>query len=372
MTPQPNIVPLPEVSPGVKRVLVRGVPMFRVVVPKAISPTGTRQRRFFSELSEAEALVKKMAKQTAVGAKSLSTLSAQEAARVTRILERAGSIERLEEALDSSTEIKAVIQRKTLKSVVATMLAIKIQAGLRPRSIQNMRRILERFCEIFGRKQISTITGQQIEEWIYGGGWSQATMRSYLIDVGTLFSFALKRGYVAKNPVSQVERPRFDEKAPGILSVDDCKALVEACAKVDPSFLPYLGLCLFAGVRPSEAKRVSWADVREGFVVINASSSKTRDQRMLEITPALGRCLIRTGDLPATNSVKRMLAVRESAKLKDWPSDCLRHSFVTYAMPVKGSTWTVEQAGHSLSVSLKHYRSLASKADCEAFWSITP
>ena len=372
MTPQPSIVPLPEVSPGVKRVLVRGVPMFFVVVPKAVSPTGKRQRRYFREHDDAKALVKKMAKQTAIGAKSLATLSAQEAARVTRLLERAGSIDELEEALDGRTDVKEAIQRKTVESVTTEMIALKVSAGMRRSYTNKLASHLGQFGDVFGRRVISTITGQQIEEWLYGGGWAPATQRTHLIDVGTLFSFAVKRGYVARNPVAQVERPRFDEKAPGILSVDDCKALVAACAKVDPKFLPYLGLCLFAGVRPSEAKQVSWSDVREDYIVINAKASKTRDQRLLEITPALRRCLIRSGELPAINSVKRMLAIREAANLKDWPRDCLRHSFVTYAMPVKGSTWTVEQAGHSLSVSLKHYRSLASKADCEAFWSIIP
>ena len=347
--------------------------MFRVVVPKAVSSTGQRQRKFFQELRGAEALVRSMAKQTSAAGRTLATLAPQDAARVARLIERAGGIDALDEALDGRTDAQAVTERKTVEAVTTELIAVKKASGKRHSYTRKLVSHIENsFCAEFGRKVISTITGQQIEEWLYGGGWAPATQRSILIDVGTLFSFAVKREYILKSPIANVERPTLDEKAPGILSVYDCAALVKACAKHDRKLLPYLGLCLFAGVRPSEASRVTWDDVREDCVIINAKSSKTRDQRALDLTPSLQRCLVKTGDLPTVNSIKRMTAIREAAKLKAWPRDCLRHSFVTYAMPVKGATWTVEQAGHSLSVSLKHYRSLVSKPKAEAFWAISP
>lgn len=366
-----NITPLPEVSPGVKRVLVRGVPMFRVVIPKAISPTGQRQRKFFAELKDATALVRSMDRQASSGAKSIATLSTGDAARLSRLIERAGSIEKLEAAIELRGDVQETT-RKTVEALIDEIAAVKSASGKRRIYVLKMTAVHRRFGAVFGRKVVSTVTGQQIEDWLYGNNWAPSTRLGYLSDIRTLFTFAVRRGYATKNPVADVEAPTTDEKPPGILSVADCVALVTACATHDRKLLPYLGLCLFAGVRPTETRRISWADVRDGFVVINASSSKTRSQRLIEITPTLERFLIKDGDLPARNIVKRMNAIRDRAMLESWPRDGMRHSFVTYAMPTKGAVWTVEQAGHSLQVSLKHYRALASKAESEAFWNIQP
>ena len=56
-----------------------------------------------------------------------------------------------------------------------------------------------------------------------------------------------------------------------------------------------------------------------------------------------------------------------------WPHDCIRHSFCSYSLRMYEDFGKVAaQAGHTEKISLKHYLSMVSKAEAEAFWNIFP
>jgi hypothetical protein len=50
----------------------------------------------------------------------------------------------------------------------------------------------------------------------------------------------------------------------------------------------------------------------------------------------------------------------------------MRHSFVTYGVPIFGFTDMAQWAGHSEDVQIKHYKGKATKEQALKFWQIMP
>jgi integrase len=109
--------------------------------------------------------------------------------------------------------------------------------------------------------------------------------------VSVLFSFALKRKYVLKNPVKDVENPTVKPTKPGILTVSEVQALLEAAT---PEFLPAIVLGLFAGLRPeSEVWRLKWEDIDMDERLIDVAHSKnTAGHRYVRIEDNLAEWLL--------------------------------------------------------------------------------
>ena len=57
------------------------------------------------------------------------------------------------------------------------------------------------------------------------------------------------------------------------------------------------------------------------------------------------------------------------AKIK-WKQNCLRHSFCSYAVALKGLEWTSDQADHSIAILKRDYREVVTKEDAAKYFSI--
>ena len=112
-------------------------------------------------------------------------------------------------------------------------------------------------------------------------------MQSYLTDVRTLFAFALKRKYIRDNPALAVDSPRVEEKPPGIVTPVQARAILDASIDHAPDILPVLVLTMFGGLRRSEAEQLEWAEISDKFVEVKAHKAKTRQRRLIEISPQL-------------------------------------------------------------------------------------
>lgn len=227
-------------------------------------------------------------------------------------------------------------------------------------------------------KPVAEITPTEIQEFITRNGWKPQTRLNNLIDVQTFFSFAVKWKYCADNPAKMVERPRRDEAPPGILTVAQARALMETCQRCEPTLIPTLALCLFAGVRPEEARRLDWDNVRADFVEVPSHKAKTRRRRLVPISLQLrawldlGRAV--EGQLPAVNYVNKFNRVRRLAEVFDgWPSDAMRHSFASYHLAKhRNENETAQIMGNSPQMIYGHYRELVMPAAADSFFAILP
>lgn len=150
---------------------------------------------------------------------------------------------------------------------------------------------------------------------------------------------------------------------------------------------PMIALGGFAGIRIAELCRLDWSDVwrTPGHVEITSSKSKTRARRLIEICTGLAAWLepyrtVKTGPVWPKNSDLFHTELTElRAKLKaddvNIPArrNGFRHAFCTYHFAAHANeNLTAAQAGNSPAMIHAHYKGLATKADGEAWFSLTP
>jgi integrase len=283
-------------------------------------------------------------------------------------------------------------EQKAMAEAVAIFLATKIEKKRRAKYTDNLRYDLNSFRKACGDVFCHEVSQVQVETWLRSNGWQPKTQNQKLINVRTFFSFCLKRGWVIASSCAGIERASVDHKTPGILTVDQCKRLIQATRKIEPGMLPYVSLALFAGIRPAEILRLSWSkiDAKEGTVRIDGDVAKTRQRRVVHLAKNARAWLALGGDLPPAQWQDRLDRIRAAAGFAysilsrrkgeksrripgdPWQHDCLRHSFVSYSIPIHGISETAREAGHSESELHRSYKDLVSKSSARAFWSIMP
>src|SRR5262249_4016191 len=127
-----------------------------------------------------------------------------------------------------AAHLKAVTGSRKVKEVVADLLAARAADGMSQRYLGDLRVRFGRFVLSFGDEMIAGITASRIDEWLRGLGVAPVTRNAYRRRLGTLFSFAKRRGHVTKNPIADVERAKERETEIAILSVTELARLLES------------------------------------------------------------------------------------------------------------------------------------------------
>jgi len=340
---------------------------------------GKRQRKFFETKEAAERFTRQKTADSQAYGIHFVTIPPSERATLGYQLERLRKLGWNLPAAVNFIERHGKAPPSILLGVAATeFLAAKKAAGLRPRYLRTLKASINRFLINRREKIISEISAAEILEYISRNGWAASTMRSYLVDVRTLFAFAVKRKYLPENPALAVDLPRSDEKPPGILTPAQVKNLLETCLNVEPDILPVLILSVFGGVRRAEAEKIEWAEIGEEFIEIKAEKAKTRRRRLIPISAQLRAWLDCSrevgGKLPAVNYADKFKRTLEKAKLRaDWPQNALRHSFASYHFTkYRNENDTAALMGNSPQMIFAHYRELVRPAEAEIFFYIMP
>ncbi len=149
----------------------------------------------------------------------------------------------------------------------------------------------------------------------------------------------------------------------------------------DADLLPVLTMAGLAGLRAEEILRLDWADVWrvEGHIEISAQKAKTRQRRLVVICSALAAWLApfrkATGRVfPGSVQMyqRRITKLRRSLKIPSRKNG-FRHAFCTYHFALHANeNLTAQQAGNSPGQIHAHYKGLATKADAEKWFHVTP
>jgi integrase len=271
-------------------------------------------------------------------------------------------------------------------------IKLRLETGrLRPRAAQSLRETLKRLEAVFGSELLVTITPEALSAWLGAMPLADRSKRRHRGYAHQVFEAALKKGYLASNPVKAVETFRpwngNDEEEITILRPEEVSRLL-ACACDETR--PLYAIAAFAGVRWSELEKLEWSDIREAEIVIKAAKSKTRSRRVVEILPNLREFLApyrdRSGSVlplatqqstkgkPSRKRLERQrLCIQARAGLTPWKNNCLRHSFISYLYALTNDeNKTAALAGNSPEIIHRHYRALVSRVDAERYWAIGP
>ncbi|MEI6196091.1 MAG: hypothetical protein WCS42_17360, partial [Verrucomicrobiota bacterium] len=262
--------------------------------------------------------------------------------------------------------------------VIAEMLATKRNAGRAPGYLNIFRSVLDQFVKGRECQPINQFTLPEIEKFIETKNLAyRSTIRARL---STLFQFALRRGYRLDNPCARLENITLAARTPEILTLKEIRQCL-TWFKTHPRPMAWFVLSAFAGLRPEEAAKTTWAMInfKEGWIRVEAQTSKIRQRRVVYAPPMAMAWLQAAKKRKAILPLPPLILKRARKDLravlgwKAWKHDCTRHTAASNWLAHCGSTATVATAlGHSESVMRKHYMALVTKADAEKFWQLAP
>lgn len=270
----------------------------------------------------------------------------------------------------------ATTGRQTLRQAIDLLIESKTKANKRPGYVTNLRQYLDAWARGQEERSLASITLDEIENFV-NTKESVGSRLTTINRLSTLFSFAVRKGWIVANPLKRIERPTVEATLPTILTdADTIKMLAYIKAKL-PKLAPWFALALFAGLRPEEADQITWDKINldAGTVIIDPSISKVRNARTVHLEPVAVAWLKLGGDLPITQVSRRraLRKVRDFMGWEEWPKDVLRHTCASHWIALKKSYGAVAiEMGNSENILRKHYRAEVAQADCKKFWSLTP
>ncbi len=274
----------------------------------------------------------------------------------------------------------ALTDTLSLVELINEFLITKTRSGRSDRYLRALRNSLKKFS--YGRSQtpVNAITLAEVETWLHSSQWEPKTQHGYLGDVRTLFNFALRRGYLLKNPALGVELPEIVRAAATIHTPELAAAVLEFARRYDLNICRSLAVRYFAGLRSIEAERTDESLIRAEFIevtVLTAKGARARRRRVVDIQPNLKAWLALGGELPVKGNKSNVWRDFNAALFKatgiEWAHNVTRHSFCSYHLAkFQNAGATALQAGHTEQMLFSNYREVVTKADGEKYFNIYP
>ncbi len=247
---------------------------------------------------------------------------------------------------------------------------------------------------IFGNSvpniRVADFTAEHIEQYIatrkVGPSGKDTDRRA----VSRFFSWCKERPrrWCAVNPCQGVKIEMGEKTPPAILAFAQCKRLLEQAEKFkDGRLVPYVAVCLFAGLRPFEAQRLEWEQVNlaDNEIRLEGWQTKTGTPRVVSIRKPLdawlkahkGKDFFPTNWRKDFDELKTAIGfgtpTEDNPNLKPWPDDVLRHTAVSFFFRDTGSYGlTAEQFGNSEAIIKQHYQGRVSTDDAKKFFALMP
>lgn len=348
-------------------------------IPAALSSTGKRRREYYATNDAAEKVAgplrEKFRKGDAAGAvmpRRETTFATDALAKLTAAgFDPSRLIDAAEEYIQNHNRR---LQSVTFKKAFDDFEAHETRS---PSYKQSLRQYRDRLTSLHD-KMLCDVGARDLEHAMKD--FKPSVYNFGLRILGGLFNYGRKRDLCESNPVSKMDRKKRPPTEVKIYTPKQTAALLRSA---DDALLPWLAVCTFAGLRASEARQITWADVdlREGFLRVPAAVSKTRTPRSIKIESPLRAFL--TGRRKKANQLiapqganvlrKQLRAAHKTAKvaqIKHGP----RHCFASYLLARDGDVDALLLAmGHTeADTTFRHYHRVATKRDALAFWAIRP
>jgi integrase len=243
------------------------------------------------------------------------------------------------------------------------------------RHYTSMTETLRRFKEKFHASHIKLLDGSEIKAWLSETPWATKTRNRHLGYIKNIFGIAREWKLVEVSPLDDVTG--FNDSRNGmqvvILTPDEMTAFLTA---VDPDWLPFFAISAFTGLRSQEVSRLDWSEIKldRSLIDLPFTKSKNGNRKLEEIPDNLLVILtpfarVEGPVMPRKKLAHAMVNGARNAGIV-WKQNCLRHSFCSYAVALKGLDWTAMQADHSTQMLRKNYLEVVSKEDAQKYWAI--
>jgi integrase len=268
-------------------------------------------------------------------------------------------------------------------------------------TLKQIRQPLSSLIARHGRDAIDQITHVHLDAWLRSIKLSPTTKHNYFRITRRFFSFCHQwLEVIPRNPMMKVPRPKKEFQDPEILTPKQMQACLDVAeAEGNLPLIAYLCLGGFAGIRTEEILRMDWDDFNwtNGEVWVRKPKKVGGWRpRSVEMLPALRRHLDWIAPKTAhqitieieqqspghpTRKVvpggQRSLYLARRAMMdklgwKEWPYNCLRHSYKSYHLAVFQDLEKLRvQMGHSdQNMTRYNYGAPEVRAVAEQWWAL--
>ena len=278
-------------------------------------------------------------------------------------------------------------KRLTVAEAVPVFVEFKI-GSVSPKHGTALQKLLERFSKTFGTTPANRIDGSEVEAWISSqqglGPVSRNKVRKVM---RAFFAYGATRSqsWCDHNPLDGMKRESVPSLEPEAYTVKDVAGIMHAALEMSSPILPVLTVCMFSGLRPSEAWSLDFSTIdlaEDGFrtPVKHPNGEKTKTgSRVAPMTEATRAWLGTVPKLsgygwtgPNQDFYDELNAVMSAAKVKPI-HDGFRHSYISYrTAETRDVARVADECGNSPNIIKKHYRALVTEAAGKAFFAIRP
>lgn len=260
---------------------------------------------------------------------------------------------------------------------------------LRARTVTDIGGTAKILQKQWGALRIAEMTTDHFAQYLDGKEVTLQTEDNIRSQFSQFFNWCIFKGYTHENPLKKIE-VKLPTKDVQILTVAGAQALMKKTETNFPDLMVYHAVCLFGGLRPTEAKMLKWENIylEEKQITVLRETSKVKETRNVQIEDTLmywlksypgtksGFIVKQKGFRTATEKFRAALGYKIGKQNKDgfkWPEDILRHSYASYWLPKYNHRGLLaEQMGNSLKMIKDHYKRVVKTSDVDAFWNILP
>ena len=382
-----------------KPFLVESKQAWAVDIPARLSPTGKRQRKFFSSRDKAREFVGDRKDEHIEHGRQAVTSDERIVIGLLR-KELGGDLSIVPEIIRHWKRTGERLNQIQVKDAIKEFLDSAEKDYPNHRTLNDIKERLENFKAAFTSRLVHELAPTDIERFLegYSAGWDRW---SYHKRLGPFFKLAKRRRWIAANPLEEVPKPNTPTPEREIYTVKQFHDLLIYAefsrAEKEGYFLlvPYIvmtGFCFLRTaelVRMYEAEKVlRWENVlwNDGLIDVPPGVAKTTrresgDERYIPLNDAAKAWLepLRKtdGDCIQCSASKFGKLWREFTDEWKIPriDNGLRHSAISYSLaayPENGVALTSQWAGNSEKTVRKHYRRLIKPEQGKEWFSVRP
>jgi site-specific recombinase XerD len=169
-------------------------------------------------------------------------------------------------------------------------------------TVRRYKFVITAYRKSAGITEISQVTDENVRALFYHGrierNWSVNTFIVYHKSLLVFFRWCIKQGYMQKNPVLEIEKPKMEKRLPPKLSKQVTLKLLEIVGNYpyEYRFLRYrnhaiFATFVFAGLRKQELLNLKYADIDLDNLTIFVRQGKGAKDRIIPVSHVLAQSL---------------------------------------------------------------------------------
>jgi len=238
-----------------------------------------------------------------------------------------------------------------------------------------MQRTLDEFADVVQPKRLSDVTYATIERYAHHcheAGNNTSTVNKKLRYIRVTLNRAVKRGYLARSPMTGWEWQRETQRLPRVLTAGEQGKLLAACT--DKQWRTFVYIALTTGCRRAELLNLEWSRVDFENAQLAITGTKAKQDRVqplsaegVRLLRALQPATLKDGgpfkSINANSAPKVFKKLVDAAGIPPCTIHDLRRTFCTDLARVGVNQLVVQKlAGHSSATTTAKYYQLADDA----------